>query len=175
MPADIHDHNQLPAILTTQVTPTNYQTAGAVTTVTSVIISTPVAASQITTQQNEGPGLVAPYPTMTSAVAPQSALVNPSGGVIGSGSLAIVAAPLTSYSPINTPSPGLTAVPAQISSQTNPNSLFAGISQAVGDGLNTVTSNEQNTAVIGPVYYSPGGVLNKVGPSNSNLTTGGGP
>lgn len=31
------------------------------------------------------------------------------------------------------------------------------------------------TTVTGPVYYSPGGILNKVGPSNFNLTTGGGP
>lgn len=69
-------------------------------------------------------------------------------------------------------SPGVPAnsniatVAAQITTQVNP---FPG----------TVSSNSvvarQQTAVIGPVYYSPGNVLNAVGPANSNLTTGGGP
>ena len=59
-------------------------------------------------------------------------------------------------------------VTAQISTQTNPSS-------GIGDGLNSITSAAQSTAIIGPVYYSPGGILNNVGPANFNLVTGGGP
>jgi hypothetical protein len=165
MPADLHDYVQLPAVLTTQVTPTNYQTAGAITTVTSVIISTPVAAAQLSTQQNLGTGLVAAYPTMTSAVAAQSAKTNAAPGVIGSGSLAAVAAQLTTAQYTNVPPPGLSAVTAQISTQTNPSS-------GVGVGLNSITSAQQSVAVVGPIYMSPGGILNK---APSTTTTGGGP
>ncbi len=60
----------------------------------------------------------------------------------------------------------LPTVAAQLTTQVNP---FPG----------TLSSNsvvtQQQVAVIGPVYYSPGGILNNVGPSNSNMTTGGGP
>ena len=174
MPADIHDYVQLPAVLTTQVTPTNYQTAGAITTVTSVIISTPVAAAQLSTQQNLGPGLVAAYPTMTSAVAAQSAKTNAAPGVIGSGSLAAVAAQLTTAQYTNVPPPGLSAVTAQISTQTNPsnNTTYGSGVGGVGGGLNSITSAEQSLAVVGPIYMSPGGILNK---APSTTTTGGGP
>ena len=165
MGSDYHDHNQLPTGITTQATPTNYTTPGAITTVTSVIISTPVAASQLSTQQNLGPGILAAYPTMTSAVAPQSALTNPTPGVIGSGSLAAVAAQLTTAQYTNVPPPGLAAVNAQISTQTNPSS-------GVGVGLNSITSAQQSVAVVGPIYMSPGGILNK---APSTTTTGGGP
>ena len=165
MGSDYHDHNQLPTGITTQATPTNYTTPGAITTVTSAIISTPVAASQLSTQQNLGPGILAAYPTMTSAVAPQSALTNPTPGVIGSGSLAAVAAQLTTAQYTNVPPPGLAAVNAQISTQTNPSS-------GVGVGLNSITSAQQSVAVVGPIYMSPGGILNK---APSTTTTGGGP
>ena len=69
---------------------------------------------------------------------------------------------------VSSPSYIAQPVTAQISTQTNPSS-------GIGDGLNSITSAEQNLAVIGPVYYSPGGILNNVGPANFNLVTGGGP
>jgi hypothetical protein len=174
MGSDYHDHNQLPTGITTQATPTNYTTPGAITTVTSAIISTPVAASQLSTQQNLGPGILAAYPTMTSAVAPQSALTNPTPGVIGSGSLAAVAAQLTTAQYTNVPPPGLAAVNAQISTQTNPsnNTTYGSGVGGVGGGLNSITSAEQSLAVVGPIYMSPGGILNK---APSTTTTGGGP
>ena len=60
----------------------------------------------------------------------------------------------------------LTTVTAQISTQVNP---------IPGNLSSNSLITQQQVAVIGPVYYSPGGILNKVGPANSNLTTGGGP
>jgi hypothetical protein len=61
----------------------------------------------------------------------------------------------------------LPTVAAQITTQTNPG--------APSYGINSSVQAEQQLAVIGPVYYSPGGVLNNVGPANFNLVTGGGP
>ena len=72
----------------------------------------------------------------------------------------------TVTTPINTPTGGLTTVTAQLTTQVNP---FPGV---VSSGSIVA---EQQVAIIGPVYYSPGGILNVVGPANSNLTTGGGP
>ena|ERR1700678_1209666 len=169
MPADLHDHNQLPAVLTTQVTPVNYQTPGALTTVTSVIISTPVASSQLSTQDNNFSGGITNWGWQQVAANAttyplQSPLINQSPGVIGSATVATVVAPFSSASPVNTPTPGLTAVAAQISTQTNPSS-------GVGDGLNSITSSQQSLAVAGPTYNSPGGILNRVTPGG----TGGGP
>ena len=60
----------------------------------------------------------------------------------------------------------LTTVAAQLTTQVNP---FPGTLSS-----QSVVARQQ-VAVIGPVYYSPGGILNVVGPANSNLTTGGGP
>jgi hypothetical protein len=177
MPADIHDYCQLPAVCTTQVTPKNYQQGGIITTTNSTVISSPItvqqggASFQLSTQDNNNPGSTSNYGWQQVAAVgtlfpPQSPFPSTSPGVIGSGAVAIVSPPITSASPINTPSPGLTAVTAQLTTQVNP---FPG----------TVTSNsivaEQQLAVIGPVYYSDGGILNVVGPANSNLTTGGGP
>jgi hypothetical protein len=56
-------------------------------------------------------------------------------------------------------------VTAQISTQTNPSS-------GVGVGLNSITSAQQSVAVVGPIYMSPGGILNK---APGTTTTGGGP
>ena len=93
MPADLHDHNQLPAVLTTQVTPVNYQTPGALTTVTSVIISTPVASSQLSTQDNNFSGGITNWGWQQVAANAttyplQSPLINQSPGVIGSATVA---------------------------------------------------------------------------------------
>jgi len=57
-----------------QVTPTVYNTAGALTTVTSTVISTPVAASQVSTQDNNGVGLFVDHfsQTMTTVAYGQS-------------------------------------------------------------------------------------------------------
>jgi hypothetical protein len=79
--------------------------------------------------------------------------------------LAAVAAQLTTAQYTNVPPPGLSAVTAQISTQTNPSS-------GVGVGLNSITSAQQSVAVVGPIYMSPGGILNK---APSTTTTGGGP
>ena len=54
---------------------------------------------------------------------------------------------------------------AQVSTQSNQNT----------NPMATVTSAEQNLAVIGPVYNSPGGILNKAQYNGSTVTTGGGP
>ena len=57
--------------------------------------------------------------------------------------------------PTNYTTPGalttasLPIVTAQISTQTNPSS-------GIGDGLNSITSAQQNLAVAGPNYFSPG-------------------
>jgi hypothetical protein len=144
-----------------------------------VFANTAVAASQVSTQSNLGVGLI-PFAGTAMITTVTAQLATPSGspGVMGSGNLAVVSAPLTSYSPINTQSPGVSAVNAQISTQTNPsNNTNLSTTQVggVGAGFNSITSAEQSTAIIGPVYYSPGGINNKVGPANSNLTTGGGP
>lgn len=177
MPAEFNDHNQLPAVCTTQVTPTNYQSAGILTTVTSLAylaqqVNTTATAGlsfQITTQDNNSPGIYQGNSLGWATTVPaQSAIPNPTPGVIGSGTLAVVTAPLTSNSPINTPSPGLTPVTAQITTQTNTNTTGA-------TGLISVVNAQQILAVKGQVYYSPGGILNKVGTANSNLTSGGGP
>ena len=173
MPADIHDHNQLPAVLTTQVTPTNYQSAGILTTVTSlaylaVPINTTALAGlsfAVTTQDNNSPGVAVGNMFALAQIVPlQSAIPNPTPGVIGSGTLAVVTPPLTSNSPINTPSPGLTIVAAQITTQTNTNTTGS-------IGISSVVNAEQILAVTGPINSSPGGTLNKT----SALTTGGGP
>ncbi len=58
-----------------------------------------------------------------------------------------------------------TAVTAQVSTQSNQNT----------NPMATVTSAEQNLAVIGQVYNSPGGILNKAQNNGSTVTTGGGP
>ncbi len=54
---------------------------------------------------------------------------------------------------------------AQVSTQSNQNT----------NPMATVTSAEQNLAVIGQVYNSPGGILNKAQNNGSTVTTGGGP
>lgn len=59
---------------------------------------------------------------------------------------------------------GLAVVTAQISTQTNTNTTGS-------NGLSSVVNAEQILAVTGPIYSSPGGILNK----SSGLTTGGGP
>lgn len=177
MPADIHDYVQLPAVLITQSTPKNYQSAGIITTTNSAVISSPVgiqqggASFQLSTQDNNNPGGTSNWGWQQVAAAgtlfaPQSPFPSTSPGVIGSGVVSIVAAPITSASPINTPSPGLTTVSAQITTQVNP---FPGVVSS-----RSIVAAMQ-TSIIGPVYYSPGGILNVVGPANSNLTTGGGP
>ena len=53
---------------------------------------------------------------------------------------------------------------AQISTQTNPS--------LPSYGINSVVQAEQTLAVVGPIYNSPGGILNK---APSTTTTGGGP
>jgi hypothetical protein len=60
----------------------------------------------------------------------------------------------------------LTTVTAQITTQVNP---------IPGNLTSRSLIAQQQVAVIGPVYYSPGNTLGGVGPANSNLTTGGGP
>lgn len=55
-------------------------------------------------------------------------------------------------------------VPAQISTQTNPG--------FPSEGINSIVQAEQALAVTGPLYNSPGGILNKAAGS---VTTGGGP
>jgi hypothetical protein len=60
---------------------------------------------------------------------------------------------------------GLAVVTAQISTQTN--------TCATGSyGLNSIVNQQQILAVVGPIYNSPGGILNK---QNGSLNTGGGP
>jgi hypothetical protein len=59
---------------------------------------------------------------------------------------------------------GLAVVTAQITTQTNTNTTGS-------YGLNSVVNSQQILAVTGPIYSSPGGILNKA----SLLTTGGGP
>jgi hypothetical protein len=86
--------------------------------------------------------------------------------------------------------PTVYATPGALTTVTSPQYLGAPLTTAAG-GFNvqlttqvnpfpgTLSSQSvvarQQVAVIGPVYYSDGGILNMVGPANSNLTTGGGP
>jgi hypothetical protein len=115
----------------------------------------------LSTQDNNTPGQMSFNYDWQNVVASQSAIPNGSPGVIGSGTLAVVTPPITSASPINTPSPGLTAVTAQLTTQVNPLPL----------GFISVVEAEQQLAVVGPIYQSAGGILNKGG----GITTGGGP
>lgn len=55
-------------------------------------------------------------------------------------------------------------VPAQISTQTNPG--------FPSEGINSIVQAEQALAVVGPIYFSPGGILNK---TPNVIATGGGP
>jgi hypothetical protein len=59
---------------------------------------------------------------------------------------------------------GLAVVPAQITTQVNPG--------FPSEGINSIVQSEQQLAVVGPIYQSPGGILNK---APSTTTTGGGP
>jgi hypothetical protein len=56
-------------------------------------------------------------------------------------------------------------VPAQITTQTNPG--------FPSEGINSIVQAEQALAVVGPIYQSPGGILNKA--AGNAITTGGGP
>ncbi|HUD11126.1 MAG TPA: hypothetical protein VMS08_01845, partial [Candidatus Saccharimonadia bacterium] len=102
MPSDINDHNQLPKSITTQATPTNYNTPGGLTSAVnngspfSAYIASAVpylqnqggGAANFGTQSNVTPGAVAALPSMnvTAAVAtsfpPQNATQGTSPGVI---------------------------------------------------------------------------------------------
>jgi len=55
---------------------------------------------------------------------------------------------------------------AQITTQVNP---------FPGTMTSTNTQTEQQVAVVGPVYNSPGGILNKAPAQTGTVTTGGGP
>jgi hypothetical protein len=60
---------------------------------------------------------------------------------------------------------GLAVVTAQITTQTNTNTTGS-------YGLSSVVNASQILAVVGPIYNSPGGILNK---QNGTVNTGGGP
>jgi hypothetical protein len=70
----------------------------------------------------------------------------------------------------NTSGPsGLASVTAQYTTQSNP-----GRDNGAGFGLNTITSREQNLAVVGPMYLSPGNTAGMC-PNQQTIATGGGP
>lgn len=160
-----------------QATPTFYNTAGALTTVNSLnYLALAVNTTgqlgpsfQFSTQDNNSPGV---WQGNMQAIAGQvaAAMATPSNspGVMGSGNLAVVASILAT--PSNTPgvmgSGNLITVPAQLTTQVNP-------FPTVVTGLSNVMA-EQVLAVVGPVYNSPGGILNKAANTGA-IVTGGGP
>ncbi len=173
MPADNNDHNQLPAVCTTQVTPNLYNTGGVLcSSVTngSAYMATPVAASQINTQANPTNGGMSPAgPSQNQAVPAMLNTASLSPGVMGTGNLATVVAqvpPNQTPGILNTPS--IVTVTAQLTTQVNPISGYGALA-----GLSNVQA-EQQLAVTGPVYKSPGGILNEVALTGT-VTTGGGP
>jgi hypothetical protein len=175
MPADNNDHNQLPAVCTTQVTPNLYNTGGVLcSSVTngSAYMATPVAAAQVTTQSNLGVGLgqnQQSFGIQNEAVPAMLNTASLSPGVMGTGNLATVVAqvpPNQTPGILNTPS--IVTVTAQLTTQVNPISGYGALA-----GLSNVQA-EQQLAVTGPVYKSPGGILNEVALTGT-VTTGGGP
>lgn len=77
--------------------------------------------------------------------------------------------------PTNYVTPGaLTTVTSTLIGTPGVAQITTQVNASAGGGLQSVVTAQEQVAVIGPVYYSPGNV-NRVGPANSNLTTGGGP
>jgi hypothetical protein len=101
-------------------------------------------------------------PTLINQVGVLSTYTNTSGtviaGNIGSTSITVNAGQ------------GFPVGTAQYTTQSNP-----GRDLGAGFGLNSITSAEQGLAVVGPVYQSPGGILNKCPGQSGTVATGGGP